>query len=72
MFTKDLLERVVRTFVVAFLVPVAAGLTSVTDVGTAKALAWAGAIAGGTAVLAVLTKAWGSPDTASVFETPLQ
>jgi len=64
---KDIAERIVRTFVAVFGTAVVAGWTSVSDVATAKALAWSGVIAGVTAVLGVITARIGNPDTASVL-----
>jgi len=68
-FVFDLLERVVRTFAVAFLAPVGVGWVTVRDVPSATALAWAGVIAGGTAVLALVARFIGNPDTASVLKS---
>jgi len=66
-FVLDFVERVARTFAVAFLVPVTVGWVTVRDVPSAAALGWAGVIAGGTAVLALVARFIGNPDTASVI-----
>lgn len=70
-FWKDLTERVVRTFVSAAALTFGAGLTGVSDLSSAKALAWSGAMAGVTAVLALITGPLGkSKETASIIERP--
>jgi len=70
-FYQDLLERVIRTFAVAALISFAAAVTGIVDFGSGaewKAAAAAAAMAGGTAVLALLTKNIGpNTDTPSVF-----
>lgn len=43
---KDIFERAVKTFIQAFLASVAVGVTSVSDVSTAKALLIASVAAG--------------------------
>jgi len=66
-FFRDLAERVVRTFVQAFIATVAAGATGVVDVGSLRALAVASFAAALAAVMALATKNVGHDnDTASV------
>lgn len=71
-FLADLAERVIRTFIVAaatvFLT--SAPLLDLHDMSSVRELAVAALAAGGTAVLGLLTKAKGSPDTASILTPP--
>jgi hypothetical protein len=69
-FFKDLTERVLRTFLQAALVVVAANLTGVTDLDSAKALGIAAATAGLSAITALFAKTSGSPDDASFLPPP--
>jgi len=68
-FTRDLLERVLRTFIAGLLTAVVAGMSSVTDMTTAKALAMSAVLAGITACIGVVGRFVGDPSTAS-FITP--
>lgn len=65
-YIKDVAERVVRTFGVAFLTALLTG--GVFDLSTTKAAALSGLTAVGTFLLALLTKPVGNSDTASVFK----
>lgn len=65
MFVKDLLERMARTWIQAFLATLAVGATSVVDVSTAKAAAVGAAAAAAAAVMGLLARQVGSPDNAS-------
>lgn len=67
-FLKDLAERVIRTFLAAFLTAAAASAATVTDWSTARAAGAAAAVAGVTAVIALVGRFVGSPDTASFIE----
>lgn len=68
MFTKDLLERVARTFVQAFAATWLAGAVNLADVNAVKAAGIAGLSAGVAAVMGLLTKPLGpNDDTASVL-----
>lgn len=67
-FIKDLAERVVRTFVAAAVGVIALNLASVTSLDAAKTVGAAAVTAGVTAVLGLITKSIGSPDTASVID----
>lgn len=64
-YWNDLLERVVRTFVQAALAVVVTDLAGVTDLDTLKALGVAAAAAGFSAVIGLLGRHVGDPDTAS-------
>lgn len=64
-YWNDLLERVVRTFVQAALAVVVTDLAGVTDLDTLKALGVAAAAAGFAAVVGLLGRYVGDPDTAS-------
>jgi hypothetical protein len=68
LFTRDLIERVVRTFFAASLSVAVAGLAGVTDLDGLRGLAVAAGAAGTTAVLALITRRIGDPDTASVID----
>lgn len=65
MFTKDLIERAVRTFIQAALAVVAANLAGVTSLDTAKGVGIAAASAGISAVMSLIAKNWGEPTDAS-------
>lgn len=65
LFTRDLAERVLRTFVQAALGVVALGLTGVVDLDGAQPLAIAAASAGFAAVVGLFAKTSGNPDDAS-------
>lgn len=67
LFTRDALERVVRTFIASAVAVVVTGLAGVTDLDGLKGLAVAGLAAGASAVLALLTRSIGDPETASVI-----
>jgi hypothetical protein len=69
-FLLDLLERVVRTGIQAALAVLALNLTDVTDLDTAKAVGIAAASAALAAVIGVLTKSIGDPQTASILPPP--
>lgn len=67
-FTKDLVERAIRTFVQAALAVVALDLANVTNVDGAKAVGLAAVTAGISAVMSLLTKRiGGDTETASVL-----
>ncbi|MFM7062633.1 MAG: holin [Actinomycetes bacterium] len=66
-FQKDLLERVLRTFVQAALAVVVTDLAGVTSVDGAKALLVAAVAAGVSAVVGLLSKNVGDPDSASAI-----
>ena len=70
-FLKDLLERVVRTFIVAAATVFLTGapVLDLHKMSSVRELAVAALAAGGTAVLGLITKQVGSPDTASVIDT---
>lgn len=68
MFTRDLLERVIRTFIQAALAVLVTNVAGVTDVSTAKAAGLAAIAAGFSAVVALVAKQFGNPDDAS-FQT---
>lgn len=65
LFTRDALERVVRTFCQAAISVVALGLTGVVDIESGQALAIAAGSAGLAAVTALFAKVSGNPDDAS-------
>jgi RNase P/RNase MRP subunit POP5 len=65
MFTRDLLERVLRTFVATFLGTVGLAAATVVDVPSAKAAALAAGAAAVSAVIAVIAKQFGDPTSAS-------
>ena len=67
LFTRDALERVVRTFVAAAVAVAVTGLAGVTDLDGLKGLAVAALASGASAVLALLTRSVGDPETASVI-----
>jgi hypothetical protein len=69
-FVKDWLERIVRTALVAFAVTFLAGLTTDIDLSALRALAISAAMAAGTAILGLLTKPVGNPDSASILPPP--
>jgi len=64
-FTRDALERVVRTFVQAAIGVAALGLTDVVDLDSAQGLAIAALSAGLAAVTALFAKVSGNPEDAS-------
>ena len=66
-FQKDLLERVLRTFVQAALAVVVTDLAGVTSVDGAKALVVAAVAAGVSAVVGLVSKNLGDPDSASAI-----
>lgn len=66
-FIKDLLERCARSFVGGLMAVLVANLSSVTDLDAAKAVGVSALYAGAAAVLAVITKQFGNPDTASML-----
>ena len=66
-FQKDLLERVLRTFVQAALAVVVTDLAGVTSVDGAKALVVAAVAAGVSAVVGLLSRNLGDPDSASAI-----
>ena len=66
-FQKDLLERVLRTFVQAALAVVVTDLAGVTSVDGAKALVVAAVAAGVSACIGLVSKNLGDPDSASAI-----
>lgn len=64
-YWSDLAERVVRTFIQAALAVVTTDLAGVTDLDSGKALLVAAAAAGLAAVLGLVGRHVGDPDTAS-------
>ena len=64
-FQKDLTERVLRTFVQAALAVVVTDLAGVTSVDGAKTLAVAALAAGLSAVVGLVSKNIGDPESAS-------
>jgi hypothetical protein len=67
-FQKDLLERVVRTFVQATLALAATQMAGVTSIDSAKALVVAAVAAGFAAVIGLVSKDLGSdPESASAM-----
>ena len=66
-FQKDLAERVLRTFVQAALAVVVTDLAGVTSVDGAKALVVAAVAAGVSAVVGLLSRNLGDPDSASAI-----
>ena len=66
MFTKDLLERAVRTFIQAALAVLASDLLGLTNVDTAKTLGVAAISAGLSAVMSLLAANVGPKGSASV------
>jgi CheY-specific phosphatase CheX len=69
-FIKDWGERIVRTFLAAALAIVTTNLASVTNLDAAKTLGAAAMTAGVTAVIGLLGRLVGDPNTASVIKTP--
>ena len=67
LFTRDALERCVRTFIAAAVAVVVTGLAGVTSLDGLKGLALCAVATGASAVLALLTRRIGDPDTASVI-----
>lgn len=67
LFTRDALERCVRTFIAAAVAVVVTGLAGVTDLDGLKGLAVAAVASGASAALALLTRNIGDPETASVI-----
>jgi len=67
-YQKDFAERVIRGFIIGALTAVIAGLTTVKDMDSARALAWAAGTAGVSAALSLVAKKFGSPDSASFFD----
>lgn len=66
-FQKDLLERVLRTFVQAALAVVVTDLAGVTSVDGAKALVVAAVAAGVSACIGLVSKNLGDSDSASAI-----
>ena len=66
-FQKDLVERVLRTFVQAALAVVVTDLAGVTSVDGARALGVAAIAAGLSATIGLLSKNLGDPDSASAI-----
>lgn len=65
-WTRDMLERVARTFAGAFLAQAAGAVTGVVDIDSAKAALVAAVAAGISAVMSWLARGYGSgPDSAS-------
>jgi hypothetical protein len=74
-FYADLAERAVRTFVQAALGVIAADLTGITSLDTAKGLVIAAVAAGISAVMSLVARGIGPVDSASVVvpaEVPVQ
>ena len=67
LFTRDALERIVRTFLAAAMAVAATGVAGVTDLDSLKGLAVAAVAAGVSGVLALATRRVGDPETASVI-----
>lgn len=65
MFTRDLLERTVRTFIQAALAVLVTNVAGVTDIDTAKAAGLAALAAGFSAAIGLLAKSFGNPEDAS-------
>lgn len=66
-FTKDLVERAIRTFLQAALAVLAADITGLTDIDTAKAIGVAAISAGISAVMSLIARNIGPADSASVI-----
>jgi hypothetical protein len=64
-YWSDLAERVVRTFIQAALAVVTTDLAGVTDLDSGKALLVAAAAAGLAAVVGLVGRQFGDPDSAS-------
>ena len=64
-YWADLAERIVRTFIQAALAVVTTDLIGVTDLNSGKALLIAAAAAGLSAVVGLVARQFGDPDTAS-------
>jgi hypothetical protein len=64
-YWADLAERIVRTFIQAALAVVTTDLVGVTDLNSGKALLIAAAAAGLSAVVGLVARQFGDPDTAS-------
>jgi hypothetical protein len=67
LFTRDAIERMVRTFIAAAVAVVVTGIAGVTDLDGLKGLAVAAVASGASAALALLTRHVGDPETASVI-----
>lgn len=67
-FQKDLAERVMRTFVQAALAVVVTDLAGVTSVDGAKTLGVAAIAAGLSAVIGLVSKNLGDPESASAIQ----
>ena len=67
-FQKDLAERVLRTFVQAALAVVVTDLAGVTSVDGAKTLGVAAIAAGLSAVIGLVSKNLGDPESASAIQ----
>ena len=67
-FQKDLAERVLRTFVQAALAVVVTDLAGVTSVDGVKTLGVAAIAAGLSAVIGLVSKNLGDPDSASAIQ----
>lgn len=66
-FVQDLVERSVRTFIQASLGVVAADLAGVTSVDGARALLISGVAAGLSAVMSLLSRSVGDPQSGSAL-----
>ena len=64
-YWADLAERIVRTFIQAALAVVTTDMVGVTDLNSGKALLIAAAAAGLSAVVGLVARQFGDPDTAS-------
>lgn len=64
-YWADLAERIVRTFIQAALAVVTTDLVGVTDLNSGKALLIAAASAGLSAVVGLVARQFGDPNTAS-------
>jgi hypothetical protein len=66
-FTKDLVERAIRTFLQAALAVLATDLANITSVDAAKTLGVAAVAAGMSAVMSLIARDVGPSDSASVI-----
>lgn len=66
-FTTDLIERVVRTALFTFLSVASTTVAGVTDITTAKAALVSAGAAAMSAVVGLLSRNVGRPDTAGMF-----
>jgi hypothetical protein len=65
---RDTLERIVRTFVQAFLAQAALTVTGVVDLTSAKAVAVSAVAAGMSAVMSMLARGYGDDPASASFE----